>query len=457
MIRAKLHGRPASGACISSCPRIPRPWPSPPPLAPKPASPAALSTSARMVVVRGGRGRHPELLGLQGSSQESENAGGSESTSGSGTSASAGSKVIEAPRPEDVDERYRRADFSDRFQYESRQAFARCLVGGEPRMALAEAALHASAEDDAIASLSSVPFPVGPWLDRIDRLVDQVCATHLPRAAAAAGGGGGGGGGIAAAAAAAASGPAAAGGGAEEGGGSEGLSTAAAAQAAGLVAAVERFLWEEAGFRMPDYGRSNLPPNARVDHAGVWEDARLGYLHETLVRRLGHPACLGLLLGEVCARLLERGRLPCAAAVDTRAFVLLPRAVPLPQLPREVVLSRRGPAQGPQGEQGQQGRLLNTTTSEVLVEMLRHLKRSFWPFAWDSAADPTGSHGGFRAAAKAAAGEEMSAALAAIGKVAAWRLERGIWTSPGAGDLRRCVASAERLVLLAGERCPEER
>lgn len=33
--------------------------------------------------------------------------------------------------------------------------------------------------------------------------------------------------------------------------------------------------------------------------------------------------------------------------------------------------------------------------------------------------------------------------------VASWRLERGIWTSPGAGDLRRAVAACERLVMMA--------
>jgi hypothetical protein len=53
-----------------------------------------------------------------------------------------------------------------------------------------------------------------------------------------------------------------------------------------------------------------------------------------------------------------------------------------------------------------------------------------------------------RAAAKAALGEEMSAAIAAISTVAAWRLDRGIWTSPGAGDIRRATAAASRLVML---------
>lgn len=62
-----------------------------------------------------------------------------------------------------------------------------------------------------------------------------------------------------------------------------------------------------------------------------------------------------------------------------------------------------------------------------------------------------------RSAAKAAAGEEMEAAVAAVSKVAAWRLERGIWTSPGAGDLLRARAASERLVMLLGDKEHEER
>ena len=42
------------------------------------------------------------------------------------------------------------ADYSEVFQWEARQAFASCIAGGEPRMRLSEAALHISAEDDAV-------------------------------------------------------------------------------------------------------------------------------------------------------------------------------------------------------------------------------------------------------------------------------------------------------------------
>ncbi len=47
------------------------------------------------------------------------------------------------------------------------------------------------------------------------------------------------------------------------------------------------------------------------------------------------------------------------------------------------------------------GSVLNTTTSEALVELLRHLKRAYWPFPWDTNVDDVdkggkGSHGGYR-------------------------------------------------------------
>jgi hypothetical protein len=155
--------------------------------------------------------------------------------------------------------------------------------------------------------------------------------------------------------------------------------------------------------------------------------------------------------------------------------------------------------------------LLNTCSSEVLAELLRHLKRAYWPFAWATSVDAPeqggrGSGGGFRcvvsrvrvcawwhgtataciavcgrtptcthtrahytarapvclcahrAAAEAALrSDDMSAALRAVAATAAHRLQRGIWTSPGAGDISRCLAAAERLVMMVGDEQPQER
>ena len=88
---------------------------------------------------------------------------------------------------------------------------------------------------------------------------------------------------------------------------------------------------------------------------------------------------------------------------------------------------------------------LNTCTSDALAELLRHLKRAYWPMPWDTSPgasprsssssredvegrdhDSVMSHGGFRPAAKAACGDEMSAQLRALTTVANHRLERGM-------------------------------
>ena len=46
-------------------------------------------------------------------------------------------------------------------------------------------------------------------------------------------------------------------------------------------------------------------------------------------------------------------------------------------------------------------------SNQALIELLRHLKRSYWPFAWDTSVDTQHcSHGGFRGAAKSALGSE---------------------------------------------------
>jgi hypothetical protein len=60
-------------------------------------------------------------------------------------------------------------------------------------------------------------------------------------------------------------------------------------------------------FMCPAYGRSNLPPNKLIDHPGVWEDARLAYLNEVLVKKRGSPAALSILYCEVMRQLLLLG------------------------------------------------------------------------------------------------------------------------------------------------------
>jgi hypothetical protein len=83
------------------------------------------------------------------------------------------------------------------------------------------------------------------------------------------------------------------------------------------------------------------------------------------------------------------------------------------------------------------GLLLNTCTSDALAQLLRHLKRAYWPFQWSTALDEPahgvyGSGGGFAAAAENALGmAQMDAYTQALSRTAKHRLDRGIWTSTG--------------------------
>lgn len=70
------------------------------------------------------------------------------------------------------------------------------------------------------------------------------------------------------------------------------------------------------GFRVPAYGRSNLPKQSMLDHPGVWEDARMAYLNEVLVRKRGSAAALVILLCEVYQQLLLMGAIDFAVTFD---------------------------------------------------------------------------------------------------------------------------------------------
>uniref|UniRef100_A0A061S4C7 Protein SirB1 N-terminal domain-containing protein n=1 Tax=Tetraselmis sp. GSL018 TaxID=582737 RepID=A0A061S4C7_9CHLO len=215
-----------------------------------------------------------------------------------------------------------------------------------------------------------------------------------------------------------------------------------------MVDELARLLFEEQRLRVPSSGRSALPSAATVASPGVWEEPRHAYLNEALTRRVASPACLAILYAEIMQRLLERGAVDFAVRMECKTFDELPRAVVLPGLDRA---SLAAPGGG----------LLNTCTWDALVEVLVHLKRAYWPFAWDSGYTEGGarspSYGGFDDAARAAVDGMQSAEMEAIARTAAHRLSRGIWTSPGAGDLRRARAAAERICMLVGDERPSER
>jgi hypothetical protein len=52
---------------------------------------------------------------------------------------------------------------------------------------------------------------------------------------------------------------------------------------------------------------------------------------------------------------------------------------------------------------------------------------------------------------------ERTATLQAISRSAKHRQDRGVWTSTGAGDMRRARAAVERLCILVGDERPWER
>lgn len=119
-------------------------------------------------------------------------------------------------------------------------------------------------------------------------------------------------------------------------------------------------------------------------------------LQNIVVERSEAPRCgvgaasralLMLRLRSVARRLPSSSapRLARTCANSCRAFDGRPSARPLP-MPRAAV-ARAG------------GGMLNACSAAPLAEMLRHLKRAFWPFAWDTSLDPVHlSGGGFRCA-----------------------------------------------------------
>jgi hypothetical protein len=102
-----------------------------------------------------------------------------------------------------------------------------------------------------------------------------------------------------------------------------------------------------------------------VDHPGTWEDARPAYLNELLVRRLGHPASLAIMYAEVAQRLLQLGALDFGVTLDCPGWGGRPRGVPLPGMSRAMLVQA-------------DGGVLNTCSSEALVEVLRWVEVSGW-------------------------------------------------------------------------------
>lgn len=312
--------------------------------------------------------------------------------------------------PAETDIRYRRADFSEVHSFEARQAFVRNIAHGEAGINLADAAFQIAAEDDALVSHSSVKLPVQQYAKRMQRMAEDIARnklSHMP-------------------------------------------SIGSDRDPEAVLQVVQQYLYTKQRFQLPLTNLSGVPEHTRVDHPGVWENAKHAYLHETLISKKGIAAVLAVLQADVLQRLMKLGAVEFVVRTDCSDFTRIPTFVILPGMTRRMITKS-------------DGSLLNTCTSDAIIQILRFLKRAYWPFAWDSsqglAADSRGLGigGGFADAAKVALEGEADAAMQAIARTAKHRLERGIWTSPGAGDLRRAKAACERLVLIAGEEFPAER
>lgn len=289
-------------------------------------------------------------------------------------------------RDTEKDPRYQRRDMSLEHWSEFRLRFLAELEKGESTASLTELSLLVAAEDDALISHSSVKFPVEAYSKRLEKLTNDF----------------------------------------EVWLGSLALESNSSFEDSDKIKILQDFLFANspASFKpwVSNYNtRSSIPLNSIVDHPGVWESPSVAYLHSVLARKQGLPACLSIIVSDIIQRLLEHGTLSHF---------------------HKVSVSSRGLPDVEQVDGIHQN--MNCCSFDALRLLVTHLKRSYWPFQWSSN-DPSG--GGFVGAAKTFL-DGASAEEQAIARAAVHRLERGVWTSPGAGDIRRALASCERLVLL---------
>eukprot|EP00850_Spirogloea_muscicola_P010393 SM000061S19220 [mRNA] locus=s61:258098:260745:+ [translate_table: standard] len=188
-----------------------------------------------------------------------------------------------------------------------------------------------------------------------------------------------------------------------------------------------------------------------------------GGIVQVLTRRVGTSVMLALIYSELASRLLKAGAIDFAVDLELPLDVTsLPRA-------RVAAIGLAGgaavaavaadreslPGAGPSPT-------LVFTPTLLLCEVLRGLKELYWP--WRYSRSTSGGTGFLEAAEACTRGEAMglmgpatgpstsscttSPAEIAAARSAGHRLQRGIWTSIGFGDMRRSVAATERLVIM---------
>jgi len=330
-------------------------------------------------------------------------------------------------RGEAMDRNFRAWDLGSAHAYDARRGLLEELALDVSGISLSRAALYVAAEDDAVATNSPVPLPVPAFLHRLESLADSAEAVLLADS---------------------------------EQRKEQGIPPRTDQDTVDIV--LELLINPKSpGLTIPHTGRSSFPTLeshddkgislSRVDHPGVWEQPCYAYLHQVLTSRKGTPAAVCIVIHDVFQRLLGRGSVHCGVLVECEDYDVPPRAVAVPGFDKEALLRP-------------DGRITNTCSTAALEELVLTLKRSYWPFPWeyyqrtnktkgssdeDDRVKWSRSHGGFKSAAKIAMFGDGDAELEAISRFAKYRLQRGIYTSTGAGDLRRALAACERLVLIS--------
>ena len=277
---------------------------------------------------------------------------------------------------------------------------------GESLVDLASMALAQSGEDDALVSHSASLFPSQQFAIRIRRMADDFRRQRLINI--------------------------------EKQG----------AHARDIVNGLQAFFYDDMEYSIPTFGRSALRTGERVDHPGVWERPSFAYMHSVLIHKTGIPAMLAIILGSLVQELIKGGDMKTSHGESFFAKVVCGSMEERPSI--EIIDGFDPVTIDSNGNR----RPLNPCSFDAMRETQLYLKRAFWPFPWESQGSATTSAatGGFEAAARAfLEGSADTAESEAISRAALHRLQRGIWTSPGAGDIRRSKAAAERAVVLLGD------
>uniref|UniRef100_A0A0A8YGX7 Protein SirB1 N-terminal domain-containing protein n=1 Tax=Arundo donax TaxID=35708 RepID=A0A0A8YGX7_ARUDO len=195
---------------------------------------------------------------------------------------------------------------------------------------------------------------------------------------------------------------------------------------------------------------SGAPPEVFFDHLNRYlyglkgfrringvSDVRAMYLHTVLTCRSGSALMLSLIYSEILKTVQIYGLL------DFDAEIFFPHD--LNSLPRGYDKHK--------SKLGDEPHIM--TSKSLLVEILRTLKGTFWPFQSNQSSSlflnavAANHHGpGTVGNSELRSHGNRSAIEMAAAKAAQHRLMRGVWTNVRFGDMRRALAACERLILL---------